>query len=251
MKATAPRNQPLRDRGTLWCFLLALVMHLLLGILLIHSMQWQSRPPAGVQAERWDSVAKTTAAVREPVVEPQPAPPVRAKAEAENALQHQKSMKRHRAVVAARQGRETAERHEAAAHKEAGAKRHATADSQRQNELARLEALAARAIASSSVGNHAGTGAGGALSAGYGERVRRRVKPNIFFTEDLAGNPAAVVAVQLAPDGSVLSARLTKPSGNPAWDAAVLRAVERSSPLPRDDNGIGPSTLIITFKPKD
>ena len=58
-------------------------------------------------------------------------------------------------------------------------------------------------------------------------------------------------AVSLAPDGSLLSARLSKSSGNSAWDNAVLRAVERSDPLPRDDNGKAPSSFTITFRPKD
>jgi len=60
-----------------------------------------------------------------------------------------------------------------------------------------------------------------------------------------------VVTVQLAPDGSLLSARLSKSSGNAGWDNAVLRAVERSDPLPRDENGKAPPTFNITFHPKD
>ncbi|ESJ18644.1 TonB, partial [Cupriavidus sp. HPC(L)] len=94
-------------------------------------------------------------------------------------------------------------------------------------------------------------GSGGRASPGYADKVRRRVKPNIVFTEDVQGNPTAVVSVSLAPDGSLLSARLSKSSGNSAWDNAVLRAVERSDPLPRDDNGKAPSSFTITFRPKD
>ncbi|WP_340521160.1 cell envelope integrity protein TolA, partial [Cupriavidus necator] len=103
------------------------------------------------------------------------------------------------------------------------------------------------------VGSTAGAGAGGGgkASPGYADRVRRRVKPNIVFTEDVPGNPTAVVSVQLAPDGSLLSARLSKSSGNSGWDNAVLRAVERSDPLPRDENGKAPASFTITFRPKD
>ncbi|WP_454743455.1 cell envelope integrity protein TolA [Cupriavidus necator] len=129
--------------------------------------------------------------------------------------------------------------------KEAQSERQAAGNAQRRDELARLQAQAGRA--------GSGTGAGSAArpSSGYADRVRQRVKPNIIFTEEISGNPAAVVAVQMAPDGSLLSARLARSSGNPAWDSAVLRAVSRSDPLPRDENGIAPASITITFKPKN
>jgi colicin import membrane protein len=103
------------------------------------------------------------------------------------------------------------------------------------------------------VGSAAGSGAGsgGKASPGYADRVRRKVKPNINFGGDVDGNRAAVVSVSLAPDGSLLSARLSKSSGNADWDNAVLRAVQRSDPLPTDENGKAPSSFTITFKPKD
>ncbi|MCY1509990.1 protein TolA [compost metagenome] len=97
----------------------------------------------------------------------------------------------------------------------------------------------------------AGAGGGGKASPGYPDRVRRRVKPNIVFTDDIDGNPTAVVSVRLAPDGTLMSARLAKSSGNSAWDNAVLRAVERSDPLPRDEDGKAPASFTITFRPKD
>ena len=53
------------------------------------------------------------------------------------------------------------------------------------------------------------------------------------------------------PDGSILSKRLTKSSGNGAYDEAVLRAVDRSDPLPRDTNGKAPSSVTLTFRPKE
>lgn len=93
--------------------------------------------------------------------------------------------------------------------------------------------------------------ADGKASLGYADRVRRRVAPNIIFNGDVEGNPSTVVAVSLASDGSLLSARLTKSSGDAGWDNAVLRAVERSDPLPRDENGKAPANFTITFRPRD
>ncbi|WP_038962334.1 TonB family protein, partial [Ralstonia pseudosolanacearum] len=95
-----------------------------------------------------------------------------------------------------------------------------------------------------------GTGAGGTASAGYADRVRAKVQPNINFYDDTSGNPIVTVLVQMAPDGTVLSRRVTKPSGYPVLDEAVLRAIDLSSPLPRDTNGKAPASVIVGFKPK-
>ncbi|WP_080977266.1 cell envelope integrity protein TolA, partial [Ralstonia solanacearum] len=124
-------------------------------------------------------------------------------------------------------------------------------------QLAHLRAMAGAAGATGSVagsggGVGSGIGTGGTASPGYADRVRAKVKPNIVFDpEAVSGNPSAVVSVQMAPDGSILSRRLTKSSGNGAYDEAVLRAVDRSDPLPRDTSGKAPSSVILTFRPKE
>lgn len=123
--------------------------------------------------------------------------------------------------------------------------------------MAHLRAMAGAAGATGSVagsggGAGSGIGTGGTASPGYADRVRAKVKPNIVFDpEAVSGNPSAVVSVQMAPDGSILSRRLTKSSGNGAYDEAVLRAVDRSDPLPRDTGGKAPSSVILTFRPKE
>ncbi len=43
--AAAYPYQPVKERGTLRSFLLALVMHLLLGIVLYYGVHWQSSTP--------------------------------------------------------------------------------------------------------------------------------------------------------------------------------------------------------------
>jgi colicin import membrane protein len=61
----------------------------------------------------------------------------------------------------------------------------------------------------------------------------------------------AEVEVKLAPDGTIVGRTLTKKSGAKDWDEAVLRAIDRTEVLPRDTDGRVPSSLIITFRPKD
>jgi colicin import membrane protein len=87
-------------------------------------------------------------------------------------------------------------------------------------------------------------------SDSYAGRVRARVRPNVVFTDDIAGNPTAEVEVRMAPDGTITSRRLLKSSGARAWDEAVLRALDKTEVLPRDVDGRVHSPLIIEFRPK-
>jgi colicin import membrane protein len=88
-------------------------------------------------------------------------------------------------------------------------------------------------------------------SGSYAGRVSARIKPNIVFTEDVAGNPVAEVDVRLAPNGSVLSRKLTQSSGIRSWDEAVLKAIDKTEKLPPDTDGTVPPMLTIGFRPKD
>jgi colicin import membrane protein len=88
-------------------------------------------------------------------------------------------------------------------------------------------------------------------SAGYAGRVQARVRPNVLFTDDIAGNPKAEVEVRCAPDGTIISRRLLRSSGNSAWDKAALAAIDRTGMLPRDTDGRVPSPMIIELRPRD
>ncbi|WP_426399482.1 energy transducer TonB [Ralstonia sp. R-29] len=86
----------------------------------------------------------------------------------------------------------------------------------------------------------------------YAERIRRVVKSNLLVSDDnLPDDISAVVKVLLGPDGAVLRATLEKSSGVKTYDDAVLKAIERSSPLPLEKPGqVGTKTIVLTFRPK-
>jgi len=88
-------------------------------------------------------------------------------------------------------------------------------------------------------------------SPSYAGRIRARIKPNITFTEDVSGNPKAEVEVRTSPDGTIISRKLLSSSGNKAWDEAVLKAIDKTATLPRDEDGRVPTVLEISFRPKD
>ena len=88
-------------------------------------------------------------------------------------------------------------------------------------------------------------------SGTYASRVSASVKPNIVFADDPADNPTALVEVRAAPDGTITGRKLLKTSGNKAWDEAVLRAIDKTTRLPRDVDGTVPPLLEINFRRRD
>jgi len=124
----------------------------------------------------------------------------------------------------------------------------AAAEKQRQDNIKRALGMAGATGAADAKGS---APKAGGPSASYGGKVRAKVKPNIVFTEDIAGNPTAEVEVRTALDGSIISQRLLKSSGNKAWDEAVIKAIIRTETMPRDVDGRVPTPMILEFRPKD
>lgn len=88
--------------------------------------------------------------------------------------------------------------------------------------------------------------------ASYSDRIRAKIRGNMVLLPDLKGNPTAVFDVVQLPTGEVISVRLAKTSGSAAYDAAVERAIWKSSPLPRpDDPSLFERSLRLTFCPRE
>ncbi len=87
--------------------------------------------------------------------------------------------------------------------------------------------------------------------ATWRDKIAGKIKGNIVRPPGASGNPVAIYAIALLPDGSLVGEpKLKKTTGNPALDAAIERAIRKSSPLPKPDN---PSAferiLVLTFRP--
>ncbi len=119
----------------------------------------------------------------------------------------------------------------------------------RQEQLKRMAGMAGASGSADSTGTALHSGG---PSAGYAGRIKGRVKPNIIYPDISASeNPMAEVSVRVSPDGTIIGKKLTRPSGNAAWDAAVLKAIDKTERFPRDIDGTVPSEIIITFKPNE
>lgn len=88
-------------------------------------------------------------------------------------------------------------------------------------------------------------------SSGYGARVQAKVRPNIRYTEDFPRSLRTEIEVRALPDGTITARRVVDSSGNPAWDEAALKAIDRTGSLPRDVDGRVPSPIIIVVRPTD
>jgi colicin import membrane protein len=84
-------------------------------------------------------------------------------------------------------------------------------------------------------------------SAGYEGRIMARIKPNWVFTREINGNLVSVVEVITSSDGRIIKSRISESSGNPAWDDASLRAIEKTEIIPKDIDGRLHSPYFIKF----
>jgi colicin import membrane protein len=124
----------------------------------------------------------------------------------------------------------------------------AAAERLRQDALKRMMGLAG-ATGSADAKGSAQKSSG--PSASYDGKVRAAVKPNVVFTDDIAGNPKAEIEVRTTLDGTIISQRLVKSSGNKAWDDAAIKGVIRTGTLPRDVDGRVPTPMTLIMSPKD
>ncbi len=286
MHATADRLEfaPPPTAGLLRALALAVLAHAVLLAALTWGVRWKSEAElVTAQAELWSAVPQVAAPrlVEAPPPAPPPAPVAPPQAApalpaADIALEREKQrLKTERQQAAAKLERERREKQQQALEQQreleqklALDKKKAEQETRRKEELkAQQEATKAEAQRKANMqriaglagatGAPAATGAAGAAvqssgpSASYAGRVSAKVKPNIVFTEDLAGNPTAEVEVRAAVDGTIVSRRLLKSSGSKSWDDAVLKAIDKTEVLPRDVDGRIPPLLVISFRPRD
>lgn len=122
------------------------------------------------------------------------------------------------------------------------------AQKSRDEQLKRMSALASGETTGSGGAGSAAKSAG--PSASYNARVAGRIKPNVTYTDIIVGNPKTEVTVTLSAGGDILSSRITKSSGNKAWDNAALNAIEKTAKLPLDDGKVW-SPMIIELSPQN
>ncbi len=236
---------------------MALGVHVLFLLLLVFGVSWQTQHPAPVMVDIWDALPQQPSPRPRPqpkIVPPEPVKlPVPVKTEPapvvkdvpppkapDIALEQKKADAERVQKLKALQEAEQKARDEAA-HIEAESikkKRELLrkmdeeallqriADEDAANETRRQKQAEARAAASKRQAELA-------TAVGlYRDKISATVRGNTRLPDNLKGNPEVRCLVRLLPTGEVLSVRVTQSSGNVAYDEAVVRAIEKSSPLP-------------------
>jgi colicin import membrane protein len=124
-------------------------------------------------------------------------------------------------------------------------------DADRRARLAQMQGMAGGAGSTGEGLGKSGTGTGSggtATSSGYNDKVQRRVQPNVIWSGPTQGLETRI-SVRCAPSGTILGATIARSSGNADWDAAALRAVQHSDPMPTDTDGKAPSSFTIRMTP--
>jgi colicin import membrane protein len=252
------------DYGMGRAFVLAFLVHALLIAVMFFGVKWQNRPGDTVTVELWElpppppppvpkleppkppppkveapkpepkpepEVKKPDIVEKAPPPKPKPKPKPEAKPAPPKDDLFQKQLMREQLALEQRKMDE--ERRRA------------------QEERRRIDEARRKAEAERLARDLAAAGRKRALDE-YINRIRIKVRQNWILPQDLQGNPEAIFDVVQLPTGEVLSVKLAKSSGNPAYDAAVERAILKSSPLPLPEpRSLFDRRLNLTFRPRD
>ncbi|MBI1887506.1 MAG: cell envelope integrity protein TolA [Nitrosomonadales bacterium] len=226
--------------------ILAVAVHGAFFALLYFGFTWQALSPATMTVELWQSLPDDAVAeVASPPVEPPPieprieeiVPPTQPEevakpeivlpekekpdvrlAEQRAAREKAERVAREKAERIAREKAERVAREKVEQEAREKAERIAREQAEQAERVAREKAEQAAAI--------------GRVVDEYTGKIVSKIRRNIVMPPDVADDARAEFLVTLLPGGTVLGARLTRSSGNAAYDSAVERAILKSQPLP-------------------
>jgi colicin import membrane protein len=244
--ALEKRAQPGRVRAVI----LAVVVHVLFFGFIVVGISWQSSPTPPVEAELWDKLPPVAA---KPPPEPEPKPPEpeppkpeppkpeppkpeppkpdvkpdppkpdpeialraeREKREREKKKKDDEAKKKREELESAKKKRE---QEDAAKKKREDEKR------RREEESAKREAEKARAAQMDARQKEFNE---------YVAKIQAKIRSRANVPDSVTGKPNVQVQIRVLPGGDVLDIRVTKPSGNRAYDTAIERAIRSAVPLP-------------------
>lgn len=119
-------------------------------------------------------------------------------------------------------------------------------DKQRDAEMRRMAGV----LGATGVTGTAAKSTAPRMDAGYQAAIRAKVQSNVSYS-GAKQDVEAVFRVTQLPTGEIISVRKVKSSGNPAYDAAVENAINKSSPLPKKKDGTVDRDLELVFNLKD
>lgn len=245
--AALPGNLP-PDPDRLPAAVLAMAVHVVLLVVLVFGVSWQSKAPDAVVVELWTLPPQPVVEqrVEPPRVEPPPKPEPKPEPPPRPAPKPAPPPKAVKPDIVIEKDKK-----KAPPKKEEELKIQIDLSKQMKDQLAReMEQVRDKPIAKAAP--VAPPPAAPVIDPGYANRIRTKIRGNIVVPADMTGNPEAIFDVNQIPDGTVISVKLRKSSGNRSYDEAVERAILKSSPLPpppRPDQF--QRSLELKFRPMD
>ncbi len=240
------------DPGKKAAAALTVAVHVALIVLLVYGIRWQTRTPEAVEVELVRAMpAPAPAAVAPP--EPAPAPKIQPKTETKA---EPKPAPPPRPDIALKEKEKPKTKAEPKPEPKAEPKKTEPDKASRQLLDWELKVLAAereRQMAAQELAQMKAAQAAAArdrAAADYIGKIKGKIKGNLVLPPDIKGNPEAVFDVVQLPGGEILSVRLKHSSGHAAYDNAIERAILKSSPLPKPEQGeLFSRNLELRFRP--
>lgn len=222
-----------RDPGSAPAAVLSILVHALLFAFLFFGVHWVSKTPDAVVVELWDRTPSLEQPPVQPApkVEPKPVPKPVPKPEPKPEPKVEPKPAKPDIVLEKKKVPE-----KKVPPKIEEPKLKLRDDKDLRDEAAReMEQIMRDPKLRTAAPKAAPLASGPVVDQSYANKIKNRIRPNIVLPPDLLGNPEAIFDVVQLPTGEVLSVKLKKSSGHRGYDAAVERAILKSSPLPRPD----------------
>ena len=251
---------PTNLRGKHVSWVLAVAMHVALAAFLIYGIQWQTKPPETVSVELVASLPPPTVAANSvspaptEQVKPEPVPPPKPVVEAPKVQAKPAPLPPPiKPAIALKEKPKTIEKPAPQATPVPPPNPFAK---QLEEESKRLQTSNAASLAEKELNALRQTQATAAtqkLTAAWLSKIQAKVRGNVILPPQISGNPESKFDVALVQGGdsvSVLTVKLRQSSGNNALDAAIERAIYKSSPLPKPDSAeVFQRELVLRYRP--
>jgi TonB family protein len=87
----------------------------------------------------------------------------------------------------------------------------------------------------------------------YGKAISRAIRARLVLPGNVPDAASAIYEITLLRNGAVANVRAVRPSGYPAYDAAIRGAIRRAQPFPQwaGADAVKPTRVRLTFKVRD
>ena len=251
---------PTNLRGKHVSWVLAVAMHIALAAFLIYGIQWQTKPAETVSVELVRSlpppspVANSVSPAPTEQVKPEPEPPPKPVVQAPKA--QAKPAPQPPPIKPAIAIKDKPKPVEKPAPQTTPVPPPNPFAKQLEEESKRLQTSTAASLAEKELNALRLSQAAAAkqkLTDAWLSKIQAKVRGNVILPPQISGNPESKFDVALVQGGdsvSVLTVKLRQSSGNSALDAAIERAIHKSSPLPKPDSAeVFQRELVLRYRP--